>query len=400
MMLSGRALGPGKLFRRALPRGGVSWTLSYTDSRGKRRRLVLGSDRRVAERRRVALIAQRDLEVAGLGSQEGQSCPLSDVVDAYLGDLRLRATPRHVVNVEGKLRRALAAFGAIRVRDLVPHMAIRWRAELVAQGAGNRTANAHVDALRAALGWAINVGLTAANPLVKVPRLPEGARHVRCRRRVLSEAEIARYLAAAEADDREQIGHSRRRVIPQAPLWRFLLESGCRYGEAATLSWGDVDLASRLVTLRGEHTKSGRSRVIPLSQTMTLALLALGKVHERVLGFAPGAGDVVFLTALGCRWPHHTVNVMRVHDRLLAKAEIARVDELGYKVDLHSLRHTSASRFARSGVPLVVAQRILGHSTPVLTAKHYVHLGVEELREAVEGLPDPARPREAATRAS
>jgi hypothetical protein len=41
----------------------------------------------------------------------------------------------------------------------------------------------------------------------------------------------------------------------------------------------------------------------------------------------------------------------------------------------------------RSGVPIVKAQRILGHSDPRLTAAAYVAFDVEDLRDAVEGMP-------------
>jgi site-specific recombinase XerD len=68
--------------------------------------------------------------------------------------------------------------------------------------------------------------------------------------------------------------------------------------------------------------------------------------------------------------------------RMPAAAESAfGVDET--TVDLHALRHTAASRWARRGVPLVVAQRMLGHQDVRLTASVYVHVGVEELRVAV-----------------
>ncbi len=42
---------------------------------------------------------------------------------------------------------------------------------------------------------------------------------------------------------------------------------------------------------------------------------------------------------------------------------------------------------ARNGVPLVQAQRILGHSDPKLTAQAYTSLDAEDLREAVNALP-------------
>jgi integrase len=37
----------------------------------------------------------------------------------------------------------------------------------------------------------------------------------------------------------------------------------------------------------------------------------------------------------------------------------------------------------RRGVPLAVAQRVLGHVSPEMTARVYTHLEVEDLRVAV-----------------
>ena len=71
------------------------------------------------------------------------------------------------------------------------------------------------------------------------------------------------------------------------------------------------------------------------------------------------------------------------------KSDEPKVDAQGEKLDIHALRTTCASRMARNNVPLVKAQRILGHSDPKLTAVHYVGLDVEDLRDAVEGLPAP-----------
>jgi integrase len=65
----------------------------------------------------------------------------------------------------------------------------------------------------------------------------------------------------------------------------------------------------------------------------------------------------------------------------------------GRKLDIHALRHTVATRLARTGAPLVQAQQILGHSDPRLTARTYAHLGVEDLRGAVEALVQPRSER-------
>ena len=56
----------------------------------------------------------------------------------------------------------------------------------------------------------------------------------------------------------------------------------------------------------------------------------------------------------------------------------------GIDFTVHSLRHTHANELIRSGVPIEVAASLLTHRSPVTTSQIYVHLGVEDLRVAVE----------------
>jgi len=65
---------------------------------------------------------------------------------------------------------------------------------------------------------------------------------------------------------------------------------------------------------------------------------------------------------------------------------MVRVDARAQTLDVHALRATCATRLARSGAPLVATQRILGHSDPKLTARHYLLLESEDLRTVVEGI--------------
>ena len=92
--MRGRAMGPGRLWKRD-----GSWVLDYRTADGKRRRRVLGTDKRVAERRRQELINQRDMELDGLGSREGQVLLVREVLDLYLEDLEPRVAPQHFKNV-------------------------------------------------------------------------------------------------------------------------------------------------------------------------------------------------------------------------------------------------------------------------------------------------------------
>jgi integrase len=285
-----------------------------------------------------------------------------------------------------------------RLRDLRAIDVLQARARLLASGLAPRTVNLHVDKLRAMLTWAVDAGLIAQSPLGRIKKLPDGDAHARYRRRALSEDEIARFLAAADADDRENeqrvVGEastfSRRTLrhrglrIPQAPLWRAAIETGARYGELRALTWGDVDLANRVLTLRAETTKAGKSRSVPIRREFAPELARLRELHARALGRQPEAAEHVFLSAERRPLRSDTTNAMRLFDRLLERAGIDRVDALGRKLDIHGLRHTAATKLQRDGVPLAHAQRILGHSDPKLTARIYGHLEVEDLRDSID----------------
>ena len=138
--------------------------------------------------------------------------------------------------------------------------------------------------------------------------------------------------------------------------------------------------------LRAENTKSRKQRAIPLRAELVGTLIALRALQESILGRLPNVGDRVFLSPEGCPWKRPTTNAMRILDRVLDRVGIAKVDHEGRKLDIHALRHTFASRLARSDVGLVQAQRLLGHSDPKLTAQVYTHLEVEDLRGAIDSI--------------
>lgn len=387
-MNRGRALGPGRLEKRA-----DQWVLTWTDPQGLRRRRSLGTDRRVAERRRHEIITQRDMELDGLGSVEGQMRTLASIQDDYLADLQGRVTPRHFEGTAARLGRVLERLGGIRLRDLRSMDVVRLRNERKAAGASNRTCDTYTHSLKAMLSWAVAAGIIAANPIASLKRLPATRDHQVYRRRAMTEAEVERFLAASRAEDEELGILDACARVPQTPLWRFLLETGARWGETRLLTWGDVDLGRRLLVLRAENTKSRKQRTIPLSEALAAELVHLRALHETVLGRLSNVEDEVFLSPEGRPWGWPTTNPMRILDRLLDRAGIAKVDAQGQKLDIHALRTTCASRMARRGVPLAITQRWLGHSDPKLTAQHYTDLGVEDLRAAVERVPQPAPER-------
>mgnify|MGYP001225640398 CR=1 FL=1 len=324
--------------------------------------------------------------------------PIATLVQEYLDDLECRVSRSHYKNVKSRLDRTVTALGLTNLEDLQPVQVIRYRNQQRAEGASNRTANLLVDTLGAMFAWALGCGLIDANPLRNVRRLPDGAGHQRYRRRALTDAEIERFLAAAESDDKETAarwweqggGAANHRLhavrVPQAPLWFAFLETGARWSELTRTRWADWDLEERTLVLRAETTKSKKRRVLPMRKELAATLQSLRALQEQILGRELEPSDPGFRTPEGANGMRATNNAMRVFNRVLKRAVIARVDGEGRKLDIHSLRHTFGSRLARNGVGLVQVQRLMGHSDPKLTAQVYTHLDVEDLRRAVESV--------------
>ncbi len=402
MTRAGRALGPGKLQLVKRGDGPAQYVLDWMDAQGCRRRQVLAFDRRTAERKRGEIIRQRDLEVSGLGSVEGQSRSLDELKQLYLADLRQRADASHVATVDVRLTRMFETLHAKRVRDLQPIDLAGYQSKLLSEHKSHRTVNCTIGALKAMLNWAVANSLIAENPIRNFKPLPYREEHQTHVRRALSEAEITKFLDAAHEDDVVQSAYraaettirngtkgaefaERRRLprVPQVILWRVLIETGARWGELTRTTWEDLDHARHSLRLRATTTKSGKSRVIPLSAATVAELTALRTIHQCVRQRLVQPGDRIFLSPEGADWPLPTNAIRRILRRVLERAGIRRKDATGHVLDVHALRHTAATRMARNGVPIVVAQRMLGHASIDMTARVYTHLAVDDLREAV-----------------
>jgi len=106
-------MGPGRLEKR-----GDQWVLCCTDARGARRRRALGTDKRGDERRRHEIVVQREMELDGLGSVDGQMRTLAEVHADYLADLQSWVTSRHFKGVRERLGKVVERLAGVRVRDL------------------------------------------------------------------------------------------------------------------------------------------------------------------------------------------------------------------------------------------------------------------------------------------
>ena len=159
------------------------------------------------------------------------------------------------------------------------------------------------------------------------------------------------------------------READRADLYAFLAGTGLRINEVRHLNVAYLDLNGPVpvVRLSAATTKNGKEAMIPLRADLVVML------RRRIEGRRPD--DRVF---------NVPADLIRRFHADCKRAGIARRDGRGRQVDLHALRTTFGTMLARSGVPLQTAQKLMRHSTPVLTANIYTDLRLFDLQGAVE----------------
>lgn len=181
---------------------------------------------------------------------------------------------------------------------------------------------------------------------------------------------------------------------------RFILMTACysglRKGELAALTWKDIDLENRTITvnkswnfktksLKTPKTKAGQ-RTVPITDKLYAEFLANEKDGGLVFTYrgehlTDATCDKLLMDALselnkkyGREVP--PVKVGSKYRRLIT------IEPFGY----HDLRHTYTSLLYQSGVDLYSAMEILGHSNVQTTLSVYTHLQKEQKAQSIDKL--------------
>jgi integrase len=196
------------------------------------------------------------------------------------------------------------------------------------------------------------------------------------RRHLIEEVPEITKLAAPEAKfDFLTFEEADRLVDAAVGEWRTMvlvaLHTGLRRGELMALGKDAVDLQGRRVHVRRNYhrgrfgtPKSGLSREVPLSETATRALAAHKHARSDDLAFCDEKGR-----------PFHPTRMRSELRRICKRAGLRRI---GW----HVLRHSFASHLVMRGVALAVVQKLMGHSSIVVTQR-YAHLAPQVVRDAV-----------------
>jgi site-specific recombinase XerD len=158
-------------------------------------------------------------------------------------------------------------------------------------------------------------------------------------------------------------------LLTASPPWLreiiiVALHTGMRQNELLSLTWPQINLMRRALTLT--ETKNKEKRTIPLNQTVLEILKNRSKVRH-ITGH-------VFTSQAGSK----------IDARNLLRAFYAARERAGLTdVRWHDLRHTFASRLVQAGIDLYVVKELLGHKTIAMTLR-YAHHYPESLRHGVD----------------
>ena len=319
-------------------------------------------DKQSAQSQLAAIVKQAEMERHGLAAPAQQvqtvTMPLKAVVREWVADLAAKGRKPHYCGIMEKFMGVLmrecrwAKVGDIRTESF-----IRWRA--ANQSKAPKTLNEYQGCARAFLNWLVKCGRLPANPLASLEKVETRGREVRNRRPYSHE----QFLRLLEVAPRER-----------GVVYAVAYYTGLRRAEMVSLCRGDFDLAGNSPSVKIHSTDAKNKNTVRLPLHSDLRDM-LASYFEESGSPAPSARALKVPSRL------------RAFYRDLEAAGIPKIDERGKIADLHSMRHSTATRLASENVPLTVAMQIMRHSDPRLTAKAYVDQSALPLTASMALLP-------------
>jgi len=271
------------------------------------------------------------------------------------------------------------------LNGLAPFLIENWRREQLKRGKKAVTVNRDLQRLRALVAKAVEWRLIDAHPFAGVkPLRVDNRGRVRyltpAEEQSLRDALIQRETSLRDARRRFNAWRTQRghKALPDRigefvdhvrPLTLLALNTGLRRGELLTLTWADVDLTARQLTVQGHNAKSAQTRNVPLNVEAHNVLTVWKQLHP-----AAGPDAWVFSRSAGKA-------MTRIDNAWDTVTKLAGLENFRF----HDCRHHFASKLVMAGVPLNTVRDLLGHASIDMTMK-YAHLAPDTLAQAVEKL--------------
>lgn len=270
----------------------------------------------------------------------------------------------------GKMK--LDKMTTIQVQDFVNDIAN----EKNIKGTGINTYRRVISENKRILSYAVSLGVIKYNPAIDV--VVPSTKNEQQKAKWFTDDELKLLLPLIE-----KLGNGYYRDYASAVLFKFLLATGLRIGEAIALRWDDIDLENGTVTvnktLNGQRdvvppkTKSGYRTISIDKSTLLMMRLFKARSQQRV-----GMQDLpIVFWGRDINKPKHTVVERKKLRRMLNELNLERRS-------LHAFRHTHATMMVKAGMPPKELQYRMGHSDISITLGIYTHFSEEQEKKSAE----------------
>ena len=264
------------------------------------------------------------------------------------------------------------SLGKKKLIDITKVDVIRMQRILKKDGRSTYTNNRAVKLLKQILKSAESDRIIDFNPAGNVTLLKaDTPKAVETNHRALSKEEVALFLKQAERSSYYN-------------LFRFLLNSGCRIGEALALQWTDIDFVHKEIKIsrtasRVSNTEyvvfdscktSSSERSIPLTDALEMILKQQKKQNNLLFGLF---GKIVFPNTRGEVATHNSVNecVRSIINTINKKHSLEHFS-------VHAFRDTYATECIRQGVQPNTLKTVMGHSSLKMTMDLYCQIPMQD----------------------
>lgn len=253
------------------------------------------------------------------------------ILHLYGASQSTRATYGHIID---KFCRYLSGkpLDQITVEDIEQFLM-----RLQSKGYKATSINLYLAALRSYFAW-LEDNYDIPNKAKKVSPLKTLPPH----QRILSEDEYSCLKGLSDSKDKACVV--------------FLANSGLRAAEFINLTSQSV--TSDFITVIG---KGSRQRSVPVNKNIRAIL----ETYPHFLDFTKSIGS--------------TRQLRRICLRVAKRAKIAPFSP-------HSLRHYFATQLRRKGISIDIISKLMGHTSPLVTAQIYIHWQLDDLRHVTDVL--------------
>ncbi|MFS1785172.1 tyrosine recombinase XerC [Weissella cibaria] len=231
---------------------------------------------------------------------------------------------------------------------------------LYKKGDVSRTIARKVSSLRAFYRFLERNAVVTTNPFAGV-QLKKAGQHLP---RYFYEKELNKLFDVVMADT-SLLGLRNRLLL------EILYGTGARVSEAAGLTLGMLDQATRVITITG---KGNKTRIVPYGQYAADALASyLRDARPQLLAKSPVMHDKLFVNQRGQALTASGIEY--ILKQLAKKAGLTQM------ISAHMFRHTYATDMLNNGADLRTVQQLLGHSS-LSTTQIYTHVTTDALQKS------------------